>query len=79
MTNIKENLRYKIHRQQKFIEISKCKNVCLQPPKPVPRWRHVYDATYPRDDCIQYSFYEKKVVGSEDCLYLNIFIPEVQK
>lgn len=51
----------------------------FQPPKPISRWRHVYDATYPRDDCVQYSFYEKKIVGSEDCLYLNIFISEISE
>lgn len=79
MSASNENLCYKIHGQQEFIEISKSKNVCLQPPKPISRWRHVYDATYPRDDCVQYSFYEKKIVGSEDCLYLNIFISEVRK
>uniref|UniRef100_A0A3Q0T9F5 Si:ch73-89b15.3 n=1 Tax=Amphilophus citrinellus TaxID=61819 RepID=A0A3Q0T9F5_AMPCI len=41
-----------------------------KPPRPVSPWQGVYDASFPRAACMQFC---SRV--SEDCLYLNIFIP----
>ncbi|XP_010885571.2 crystal protein [Esox lucius] len=49
------------------------------PPRPVTPWLGVYDATYPRSACMQgcsspiSDECPQKV--SEDCLYLNVFVP----
>uniref|UniRef100_A0A3P8TRS7 Carboxylic ester hydrolase n=1 Tax=Amphiprion percula TaxID=161767 RepID=A0A3P8TRS7_AMPPE len=42
-----------------------------KPPRPVSRWSGVYNASFPRAACMQLC------TGpvSEDCLYLNIFVP----
>lgn len=45
------------------------------PPKP---WQNVYDATQEKSCSVSESFYLKKVVGSEDCLFLNIFTKETK-
>ncbi|TRY93658.1 hypothetical protein DNTS_001113 [Danionella cerebrum] len=50
-----------------------------RPPRPVTAWRGVYDASFSRADCLQACVgplvedCPKKV--SEDCLYLNVFLP----
>ncbi|XP_030576080.1 crystal protein isoform X1 [Archocentrus centrarchus] len=50
-----------------------------KPPRPVSPWQGVYDASFPRAACMQFCSRAmtedcpKSV--SEDCLYLNIFIP----
>uniref|UniRef100_A0A671T8B6 Si:ch73-89b15.3 n=1 Tax=Sinocyclocheilus anshuiensis TaxID=1608454 RepID=A0A671T8B6_9TELE len=44
-----------------------------KPPRPVTPWRGVYDATYPRAACMQNRIRIESV--SEDCLYLNVFVP----
>ena len=39
-------------------------------------WSGVYDATKFRDMCVQRAFlHEDDVIGSEDCLFLNIWTP----
>ena len=45
-----------------------------RPPAPVTPWAGVRDATQPGPPCIQLGF-EEGTVGSEDCLYLNVFAP----
>uniref|UniRef100_A0A9R1SLD1 Carboxylesterase type B domain-containing protein n=2 Tax=Cyprinus carpio TaxID=7962 RepID=A0A9R1SLD1_CYPCA len=56
-----------------------------KPPRPVTPWSGVYDATYPRAACMQafatYSYWGASGLCmcngqvSEDCLYLNVFVP----
>lgn len=40
-------------------------------------WENVYDATTEREGCLQFSLRKKKLLGSEDCLYNNIYTPKV--
>lgn len=35
------------------------------------------DCTHEGDECFQKSTYTGAYVGSEDCLYLNVYVPEV--
>ncbi|XP_065207265.1 esterase E4-like isoform X2 [Planococcus citri] len=44
----------------------------FMPPEPFGKWRGVLNATKERDDCLQFSQFYKIIVGSEDCLYLNV-------
>ncbi|XP_041563311.1 uncharacterized protein LOC108141260 [Drosophila elegans] len=50
-------------------------------PKVMPKLPGVYDASQPRMDCIQknYLLPTPVVYGEEDCLYLNVYRPEVRK
>ncbi|XP_026827449.1 esterase FE4 [Ooceraea biroi] len=45
------------------------------------RWNRVwmtdYDATFDREKCVQWDRYKSEIVGNEDCLYLNIFVPYI--
>ncbi|KRZ41050.1 Neuroligin-4, X-linked [Trichinella pseudospiralis] len=47
-------------------------------PEPVDQWINLYNATYFRPWCVQFWYsdvYLEKREQSEDCLYLNIFVP----
>nr|XP_033327391.1 venom carboxylesterase-6-like [Megalopta genalis] len=45
-------------------------------PKPWSRnWNSTYDAIKDGNMCIQPTKDEKSIIGSEDCLYLNVFVP----
>ncbi|XP_056621761.1 cAMP-regulated D2 protein [Triplophysa dalaica] len=48
-------------------------------PSPVSSWKYIYDATFPRPACMQVcageSFQSCPTKVSEDCLYLNVFVP----
>ncbi|KAG9342607.1 hypothetical protein JZ751_016044 [Albula glossodonta] len=50
-----------------------------KPPAPLSPWKGVYDATYPRPACMQACIGpisdECPAQVSEDCLYLNVFVP----
>ncbi|XP_028307108.1 cholinesterase 1 [Gouania willdenowi] len=50
-----------------------------KPPRPVSAWQGLYDASYPRAACMQICTgqitEECPRTVSEDCLYLNIFVP----
>ncbi|XP_077449506.1 cAMP-regulated D2 protein [Stigmatopora argus] len=54
-----------------------------KPPRPVSPWKALYDATFPRAPCVQgcrgpmAAECPKNV--SEDCLYLNVFVPRELK
>nr|AAS15642.1 carboxylesterase [Aphis gossypii]AAS15644.1 carboxylesterase [Aphis gossypii] len=41
-----------------------------------PGWSGVLNAVSERDKCTQYVFMTNHIVGSEDCLYLNISVPQ---
>ncbi|XP_055700012.1 carboxylic ester hydrolase-like [Phlebotomus papatasi] len=39
-------------------------------------WSGYWDASYPRDDCLQKNFFlNSSIFGSEDCLFLNVYRP----
>ncbi|XP_017049857.2 uncharacterized protein LOC108093964 [Drosophila ficusphila] len=50
-------------------------------PKVIPKLLGVYDASEPKMDCIQknYLLPAPIIYGDEDCLYLNVYRPEVRK
>ncbi|EDW74339.2 uncharacterized protein Dwil_GK21859 [Drosophila willistoni] len=52
----------------------------FQSPKIKARWFNTYDATKFKSDCIQKNYLvpNSKVIGSENCLYLNIYRPKVR-
>ncbi|XP_065211385.1 esterase FE4-like isoform X2 [Planococcus citri] len=46
-------------------------------PVKVKPWKNVFDATVQREGCRQYSLRKHETVGSEDCLYNNIYTPKL--
>lgn len=50
-----------------------------QDPVPPEPWTGIREATKYGDSCAQYDEIIKKYVGSEDCLYLNVYTPLVEK
>jgi len=46
-------------------------------PQDATPWNGVLDCTQPRDKCLQVNYFNKKLEGSEDCLYLNIAVKRV--
>ncbi|XP_077272626.1 venom carboxylesterase-6-like [Temnothorax americanus] len=55
----------------------------FKPPRPIPAWIGDLSATKFSSVCIQYDqvpeIPPEKVVGAEDCLYLNIYVPAREK
>jgi len=55
----------------------------MQPPRPIPAWIGELSATKFSSACIQYDHIPEhppeKVVGAEDCLYLNVYVPVREK
>lgn len=45
------------------------------PTKPAKPWKGTRNATFTKIVCPQYVSSSKKIIGTEDCLYLNIFRP----
>lgn len=53
----------------------------IKDPVAVDPWDYVLDATTEKNKCIQKNlfmhFTSKILIGEEDCLYLNVYTPEV--
>jgi len=49
----------------------------MQPPVPVLKWNGIKDASKYGNQCGQLVRYTNAVTGDEDCLFLNVFVPEV--
>jgi cholinesterase len=52
--------------------------ICNQDPQPAAKWENIYDATREKSCSFGESFYLKRIVGSEDCLFLNIFSKDLR-
>ncbi|XP_076173591.1 esterase E4 [Ptiloglossa arizonensis] len=48
-------------------------------PEPADPWEGVYDATKHRATCPFYCMIKKGLLGDEDCLYLNVYTPVLDK
>ncbi|NXY48042.1 CEL lipase, partial [Ceuthmochares aereus] len=51
----------------------------LEDPKPHPGWEGTLEAKNFKNRCMQMTLTQTDVRGSEDCLYLNIWIPQERK
>ncbi|KAK4880583.1 hypothetical protein RN001_008729 [Aquatica leii] len=51
----------------------------FQPPEAAIPWKGIFDATKTHERCLQVYSYLKNytVLGNEDCLYLNVYLPNV--
>lgn len=50
----------------------------FQAPKSAVKWDGIWDAKSPGNSCIQYDpIFVKKVYGTEDCLFINVYVPKV--
>jgi hypothetical protein len=58
---------------------SVCLSVCTQAPHPPQPWSDVLNATQDGPLCMQKNYLEPNptVQGQEDCLYLNVYTPDV--
>lgn len=50
----------------------------LQPPIPKHNWSDVFDATKDGNICTQPNWERRTVIGSEDCLVINVYTPRVR-
>ncbi|XP_076766541.1 esterase FE4 [Xylocopa sonorina] len=48
-------------------------------PEPADPWEGIYDATRHRATCPFYCMIQKGLIGEEDCLYLNVYTPVLDK
>ncbi|XP_017882530.2 esterase FE4-like [Ceratina calcarata] len=51
----------------------------FESPEPAEPWEGVYDATKYRPPCPFYCMIRKGLIGEEDCLYLNVYTPVLDK
>lgn len=49
----------------------------MQAPRPPLKWSGVLKAQVPPNECAQSDFLQPIPLGSEDCLYLNVFTPRL--
>nr|XP_022910150.1 esterase FE4-like [Onthophagus taurus] len=52
-------------------------NLRFKPPQPLKPWKGILDVTEEKEGCIAPNMYTRKLEGSEDCLHLNVYTPEV--
>lgn len=52
-------------------------SITPQDPVKVKPWENILDATVGKEGCLQFSLTDKKIAGSEDCLYNNIHTRQV--
>ena len=53
-------------------------SLTLKDPQPPAPWNDVYDATEEKSGCYEMNTFLKKIIGSEDSLFLNIFSKDVK-
>ncbi|XP_070161017.1 esterase E4 [Polyergus mexicanus] len=51
----------------------------FQMPEPADGWEGTYDATYHRSTCPFFCMIKQDLIGEEDCLYLNVYTPVLEK
>ncbi|KAL0125897.1 hypothetical protein PUN28_004753 [Cardiocondyla obscurior] len=51
----------------------------FQMPEAAEPWEGTYDATYHRSPCPFFCMLEQDIVGEEDCLFLNVYTPVLDK
>lgn len=49
----------------------------FKPPQPVEPWDEVFDATSFGPECVQFNIVTRGIEGSEDCLVLNVYTPQL--
>ncbi|XP_022903148.2 esterase FE4-like [Onthophagus taurus] len=52
-------------------------NLRFKPPQPLNPWKGILDVTEEKEGCFAPNIYTKKIEGTEDCLHLNVYTPEV--
>lgn len=51
--------------------------ICLQDPQILEPWSGIWDATHESSPCLHRDQFTEEFIGSEDCLYLNVYTHEV--
>lgn len=56
-------------------------NLRFKEPQPIQNWKGIRPARNFSPKCIQFEYYKKfnPIVGEEDCLYLNVFTPNISR
>lgn len=52
-------------------------NLRFQSPQPVENWSGILETRRYRPKCMQVDFISQLKSGTDDCLYLNVFVPKV--